>query len=87
MHYFSKIGKNVCYKQRITDMRQLAQDGVLSTENVNAITGALEYDFPKEMKSACKDSRLGFGERNEIVKPVERLWEYNRQTIGRDLGM
>ena len=78
---------NVCYKQRITDMRQLAQDGVLSASNINVITSALEYDFPKEVKSACKDCKLGFGERNDVVRPVERLWEYNRETLGKDLGM
>ena len=78
---------NVSYKQRITDMRQLVQDDVLSASNINAIKSALEYDFPKEMKNACKDSKLGFGEKNEIVKPIERLWEYNRETIGRDLEM
>ena len=78
---------NTCYKERITDMCQLAQDGVLSTSNIDAITTALDCDFPKEIKSACKDSKLGFGERNDIIKPVERLWEYNRETIGRELGM
>ena len=77
----------VCYKQRISDMRQLAQDNVLSASNINAITNALQQDFPKEIKNACKDSKLRFGERAEIVKPVERLWEYNRETIGKDLGM
>ena len=78
---------NVCYKQRIVDMRQLVQDGVLSESNINAMTSALKCDFAKEMKNACKESKLGFGERNEIVKPIERLWEYNRKTLGKDLGL
>lgn len=78
---------NVCYKQRITDMRQLVEDDVLSAENIAAIITALEFDLPKETKIACKDSKVGFSEKNEIVKPVERLWEYNRKTIGKDLGL
>jgi hypothetical protein len=78
---------NACYKQRLIDMRQLMQDDVLSASNINAITSALEYDFPKEIKSVCKYSKLKLGEKNDIVKPVERLWEYNRETIGKDLGM
>ena len=45
------------------------------------------FDFSKEIKIACKDSKLSYGEKNEIVSPVERLWDYNRKTIGRDLGM
>ena len=78
---------NVCYKQRIMDMCQLAEDAVLSKENISAITSALEFDFPKEIKATCKDSRLSFRERSEIVGPIERLWEYNRKTIGKDLGL
>ena len=77
----------VCYKQRIADMQQLAQDNVLSSSNINAITSTLQHDLPKEIKKACKDCNLRFGERNNIVQPVERLWEYNRKTIGKDLGM
>ena len=77
----------VCYKQRISDMRQLAQDNVLSASNIHAITNALQHDFPKEIKNVCKDVKLGIVKKHEIVKPVERLWEYNRKTIGKDLGM
>ncbi len=78
---------NVCYKQRIMDMCQLAEDAVLSNKNISAIISALEFDFPKEIKATCKDSKLGFRERSEIVSPIERLWEYNRKTIGKDLGL
>lgn len=77
----------VSYIQRMSDMRQLLQDGVLSESNIKAILDALEYDFPKEMKKACKQKKVGLKERNAIVSPIERLWEYNRKTIGKDLGM
>ena len=77
----------VSYIQRMSDMRQLLQDGVLSESNINAILDALEYDFPKEMKKACKQKKVGLKERNAIVSPIERLWEYNQKTIGKDLGM
>ncbi len=76
-----------CYSQRMSDMRQLLQDGVLSEANLNAMLSALEFDFPKEMKKVCKNGRLGIRERNEIVSPIERLWEYNRKNIGKDLGL
>lgn len=78
---------NVCYKQRIKNLRQLVQDGVLSAQNINAIRSALKYDLPGETKKTCKDIKLSIREKNEIVKPVERLWEYNGETIGRELGM
>lgn len=77
----------VSYLQRMSDMRQLLQDGVLSESNIKAILDALEYDFSKEMKKACKQKKVGLKDRNAIVSPIERLWEYNRKTIGKDLGM
>ena len=77
----------VCYSQRMSDMRQLLQDGVLSEANLKAMMSALEFDFPKEMKKVCKTGKLGMRERNEIVSPIERLWEYNQKTIGKDLGL
>ena len=77
----------VSYGQRIYDMRQLLQDGVLSEENLNAILDALEYDFPADMNSICKKNKMSRKDRNEIVSPIERLWEYNQKTIGKDLGL
>ncbi len=78
---------SVSYKQRMIDMRQLVQDDVLSTSNIETIKNTLEFDYPKETSKVCKEAKLGYAERKEIVKPVERLWEYNRETIGKDLGL
>ena len=78
---------SVSYKQRMADMRQLVQDDVLSTSNIKTIKSTLEFDYPKEISKTCKEAKLGYAERKEIVKPVESLWEYNRETIGRDLGL
>ncbi len=82
-----QLSDNVAYRQRVEDMRQLIKDDVLSESNVNAITSALEFDYPKEMSNVCKEAKVSFVERKEIIKPVERLWEYNRETLGKDLGL
>lgn len=77
----------VCYYQRANDIRELIQDGVLSFGNINTLTNVLKYDFPKEIKLACKDACMNMRERNGIITPVSRLWEYNQKTIGKDLGL
>lgn len=75
------------YIQRVCDMRQLLQDGVLSEANIKAMAAALEYDFPADMKDICKKNKFRKKDINEIVVPIERLWEYNQKTIGQDLGL
>lgn len=45
------------------------------------------YDFAKEIKKICKEIHLYRGEMKNVKDPIERLWEYNRKTIGKDLGL
>ena len=78
---------NVCYKQRVRDMRELVQDGVLSNDNIEMLRKLLSYDFGAEMDRTCKEQGLRFKKKNMIVEPVKRLWEYNNETIGKDLGL
>lgn len=74
------------YSDRMIDMRELLDDGVLSKSNVDTIKSALEYDFPKAIKKTCKKYHL-HKHTKEAYNPVAHLWEYNRNTIGRDLGL
>ena len=76
-----------CYRQRVNDIREMIQDGVLSEKNIEVLVGALKYDFPAEIKQACKQRKLKRSERNKIITPTQRLWEYNQNTIGKDLGL
>ena len=78
---------NVCYKQRVRDMREIVQDGVLSNDNIEMLRKLLSYDFGAEMDRTCKEQGLRFKRKNMIVEPVKRLWEYNNETIGKDLGL
>ena len=82
-----QVYDRVNYIQRVSDMRQLLQDGVLSEANIKAMVAALEHDFPADMKEICKQNRFRGKDKNEIIVPIERLWEYNQKTIGKDLGL
>lgn len=76
-----------CYKDRVVELQELIQSGKLSEENINILKAALSYDYPKELKHLCKSQKLSRREKNNIVSPIERLWEYNNQTIGKELEL
>lgn len=82
-----QVNDELCFKQRVDDIRELMHDGVLSSGNVNAIKSALSYDLSKSIKTAMKGKIINPRIKNKIITPVDRLWEYNRKTIGKDLGL
>jgi hypothetical protein len=78
---------NECYRQRVSDIRELIQEGLLSKRNIETLKNLLSYDFPGEVRKTCKEQGLRWKSKNSVVDPVERLWEYNNKTIGKDLGL
>ena len=78
---------HICYMQRVRDIRELIQDGVLSKSNLETLINALKYDFPADVKKAVKDKHLHGKAKIKIIDPIARLWEYNQNTIGKDLGL
>lgn len=78
---------HICYMQRVKNIRELIDDGVLSQKNLEALMTALKHNFPADIKSLAKDKKLRGKDKSKIVDPIERLWEYNRNTIGKDLGL
>ncbi len=77
----------VCYKQRIEDIRDLVQDGVLNDGNIETLRNVLNYDFPKQVRKVSKSQGLWGKNKKRVVDPIERLWDYNNQTLGKDLGL
>ena len=76
------------YIDRVKAIRELIQDGVIPKDSLEKLVSALQYDLPKEFKTACNKEGLYAGKTyNSIVTPISRLHEYNRKTIGRDLGL
>ncbi len=78
---------HINYMQRVKDIRELIQDGVLSKHNLETLISALKHDFPADIKQAVKEKHLHGKSKNKIIDPINRLWEYNQNTIGKDLGM
>jgi hypothetical protein len=77
----------ISYIERMRDMRELLDDGVVSEDNVEMLKSMLEYDFPKNIKQTCQDKKISMRDTQKITMPIERLWEYNRNTLGKDLGL
>ena len=75
------------YFQRVQQLRETIQDGVLSQNNIQVLVDALKYDFPAEIKKTAKQRNIHGKEKKKIVNPVQRLWEFNNKTIGKDLGI
>ena len=77
----------LCFMQRNSNIRELLDDGVLSQRNIQTIKNALIYDLEQDAKSTCKRQKIHGKRKNDIVTPIARLWDFNRETIGRDLGL
>lgn len=82
-----QVTDELSYMQRIRNLRELIQDNVLSPKNLQTLVNALKHDFPADLKKLCRDKKLIGRERSKIVTPIDRLWEYNNKTIGKDLGL
>ena len=78
---------HICYMQRVKNIRELIDDGVLSQRNLEALTLTLKHNFPADIKKLVKEKHLHGKTKKDIVDPIERLWEYNQKTIGKDLGL
>ena len=75
------------YKTRIEDIRNLLHKGLLSNNNISIIKDTLNYDFPKEIENQGIKYHTQKSQIEKIKTPISFLWEYNRETIGKDLGL
>lgn len=78
---------NLTYKQRIFNLRELVDAGLMSPRNIETMIKALRYDLPKDAKFLCREQKLSYKQKNEILTPLSRLWNYNQKTLGKDLGL
>ena len=76
---------NRCYKYRMDDLRELIQSGYLSDNNIDVLKKALNYDFPKEMEKLCNKRLMQGKQKKLFLDPIKQLWEYNNQTVGKEL--
>ncbi len=74
------------HKNRLLDICNLIQDGVLSQNNIQTLKKAIEYEFPKDILEECKKYKLTCQEDRELVyEPIAKLWEYNHSILSKEL--
>ena len=77
----------VNYINRIHAIRELIDEGMLSSYNIETMVKALKHDFPKDVKLLCKKEKLSHKLTNQAYSPIARLWEYNQKELRNDLGL
>ncbi len=83
---FIGTDRRASYTERLTEILDLVQAGKIKNKQICQLKEALKYDFPKAMREVA---------RNPFLKPYSdvpieqtaRLWEHNRETIGKELGL
>ena len=68
-------------------MQENLQEGNFSPNQIDIMTRMLDYDFPETIKQISQKYSLPATRAYNTHKVAEKLWEYNRAHIGRDLGL
>lgn len=74
------------YEQRMNDMRDYLNDGLISDSQIELMKSALNFDYPRAITKTCKHYHLP-QYTNSASTPFKYLWDYNRKTIGKDLEL
>ena len=84
----SGIGEYRSHKERIESIMELLHGGKLSSENINLLERALRYDLPKQVKTTYDilPSKLQESEKY-AYSSFAQLWDYNRETLGKELEL
>lgn len=72
---------------RIQNIINKLHSGNLSENNVQLLKSLLEYDFPELTKKALASHSLFDEFHTKTYEPIANLWEYNRETLGHELGL
>ena len=85
-NFTSKITDPKTLKQRLDDIVEEAYSGNFSMEQLNILKKALNYDLPKLIKDLSQKYKMNnFG--NIQYEMFARLWDFNREHLGKNLGM
>ncbi len=77
---------NGAYVQRIKDLKELLEDGVLTKEQIDLMKRAIRFNLPKEIKKVGKNPHFK-PYKNFAYENTSRLWDYHHKDIGRELGL
>ncbi len=74
------------YNNRILDIKELLQDGMLTKAQIELLKRAIQYNLPKEVKRIGKNPLLKTY-KTFAYDATSRLWEYHQKDLGRELGL
>ncbi|MBQ7351274.1 MAG: hypothetical protein IJW59_00180 [Clostridia bacterium] len=74
------------HEDNIRNILEHLHKGSFSKANVSALKSALEYDFPKNY-SRIADKYKANKDYCDNFSAIKYLWEYNQETLGKELGM
>lgn len=74
------------YIERMRDMMDLVHEGKLSKENISLLKKTLAYDYAGTIKKCCSTKDLN-PYKDNLYSLYSRLWDYNRENLGKELGM
>lgn len=77
---------NASYLQRIKDIKELLQDGILTAGQIDLLKKAIKFNLPKEVKKIGKNPHFKVYKKF-AYDGVSRLWEYHQKDLGRELGL
>lgn len=74
------------YADRVTEILDLIHSGKIKEKQIIQLKEALRFDLPKAMKEVA-DNPFLMPYAYRPLEQVKRLWEYNRDTVGKELGL
>ena len=74
------------YNSRMRELRDLLFYDKLTAKQIALLRSTIKSDYPKAILKTCKYYHLPEFSMH-TSQPFQYLWEYNRNTLGRDLGM
>lgn len=77
---------NGCYTQRVKDLKELLEDGVLTEEQIKLMKRAIQYNLPREIKRVGKNPHFKIF-RQFAYDGASRLWECHHKDLGKELGL
>lgn len=83
---FIGVDRETSYADRVAEILDLIHSGRVKDKQILQLKKALRFDLPKAMKEVAKNPFLK-PYADSPIEQTERLWEYNRNTIGKELGL
>ena len=80
------IDDELTYAKRVKAIMEHIQNGDLTNKSISLLKKEIEYDFPEKLTEICKNPYLR-SYKDTVYELYSRLWEYNRDVVGKELGI